>query len=126
MISPGILTVAYLTDVVLFIRSLGGLSQQTTARQGNLFGIIGMVIAVVVTAVAWVGDDISAKTAGLAILIASVGIGGSVGAVLARRVEMTGMPELVAILHSFVGLAAVLVGISSYLHPHHTGKLESA
>ncbi len=117
---------AYLSAGVLFIRSLGGLSQQTTARQGNLFGIIGMVIAVVVTAIAWAGDDLSAKTAGLAILVAAVGVGALVGATLARRVEMTGMPELVAILHSFVGLAAVLVGISSYLHPHHTEKLEGA
>jgi NAD(P) transhydrogenase subunit beta len=120
MMSGGVLTVAYLVAGVLFIRSLGGLSKQETARQGNLSGILGMAIAVVVTGAAWamhperaLGDDVGA----IGVLAAALVVGGGIGSVLARRVEMTGMPELVAILHSFVGLAAVLVGFASYLSP---------
>jgi NAD(P) transhydrogenase subunit beta len=127
----GVLVMAYLTAGVLFIRSLGGLSKQETARQGNTFGMIGMTVAGVVTVASWLlrplpGDpttmsinDLPLLTGG--ILAVAILIGSGVGAALARRVEMTGMPELVAILHSFVGLAAVLVGFSSYLAP--MGKL---
>ncbi|MBL8910705.1 MAG: NAD(P)(+) transhydrogenase (Re/Si-specific) subunit beta [Archangium sp.] len=114
----GYLVVAYLSAGVLFIRSLGGLSKQETATQGNLFGIIGMVVAIAVTSVAWAtSSDMSARMNGLALLVGAALVGGIIGGGLARRVEMTGMPELVAILHSFVGLAAVLVGFSSYLRP---------
>ncbi len=104
------LTIAYLIAGVLFIRSLGGLSKQETARRGNLYGMLGMAIAIVATAI---HPDVS----GLHILVGGLIVGGTVGAVVARRVAMTAMPELVAILHSFVGLAAVLVGISSHAHP---------
>jgi H+-translocating NAD(P) transhydrogenase subunit beta len=114
-VSGGIVTVAYLVAGVLFIRSLGGLSKQETARQGNASGIVGMALAVVMTAVAWASHATSAVAIG--VLAFALVAGGAVGAVLARRVEMTGMPELVAILHSFVGLAATLVGIASYLSP---------
>jgi NAD(P) transhydrogenase subunit beta len=120
--SPGVLTAAYLIAGVLFIRSLGGLSKQSTAMTGNMFGMLGMALAVAVTAVSWMQRGTS--SVGVLLLVGAVGGGAIVGAILARRVEMTGMPELVAILHSFVGLAAVLVGISSYLAPHTEVPLE--
>jgi H+-translocating NAD(P) transhydrogenase subunit beta len=114
----GLMVVAYLVAGVLFIRSLGGLSKQETARLGNLFGMLGMVLAIGVAAWAWSeAGDVSARLFGLSLMVGSALIGGGIGAVMARRVEMTGMPELVAMLHSFVGLAAVLVGFSSYLAP---------
>jgi NAD(P) transhydrogenase subunit beta len=114
----GFLVVAYLSAGVLFIRSLGGLSKQETASQGNIFGILGMVLAIAVTSIAWIfTDDLSLRVKGLGLLVGAAVIGGVIGGGLARRVEMTGMPELVAMLHSFVGFAAVLVGFSSYLHP---------
>ncbi|MEW6432020.1 MAG: NAD(P)(+) transhydrogenase (Re/Si-specific) subunit beta [Myxococcota bacterium] len=114
----GITTIAYLASGVLFIRSLGGLSKQETARSGNAAGMIGMVVAIIVAAVTWFSmGDVAARTTGLGLLVGAVVVGGAIGATLARRVEMTGMPELVAMLHSFVGLAAVLVGFSSYLNP---------
>ena len=116
---PENLTIAaYIVAGVLFILSLGGLSAQESARRGNAFGIAGMLIAVVVTTLA--------HLANAGVLAAAVGIGGVVGAVLASRVEMTSMPELVAILHSFVGLAAVLVGFGSYLMPGPSGGAELA
>ncbi len=120
MMTSGVLTVAYLVAGVLFIRSLGGLSKQETARRGNISGMIGMAIAVVVTAAAWAnhpGRDITGDLGAVGMLAAALLVGGAIGGTLARRVEMTGMPELVAILHSFVGLAAVLVGFASYLSP---------
>ncbi len=119
----GFLVVAYLIAGVLFIRSLGGLSKQETATQGNVFGILGMSLAVVVTALAWLDKEgvfergFSGQLLGLGVLLGAAVVGGGIGGALARRVEMTGMPELVAMLHSFVGLAAVLVGFSSYLRP---------
>ena len=109
----GITTIAYLISGVLFIRSLGGLSRQETAARGNLYGILGMALAVGVAGVTWFLNGGGGLGTGL--LVGSMVVGAAIGAVQARRVEMTGMPELVAILHSFVGLAAVLVGFSSYL-----------
>ncbi len=107
-----LLTVAYLAAAVLFIVSLGGLSTQESARRGNTFGMIGMALAVLATLlhprVGLVGG------AGIG---GAVAVGGAIGAVLAARVAMTAMPELVALLHSFVGLAAVLVGVSTFLDP---------
>ncbi len=123
LMTSGVLTVAYLVAGVLFIRSLGGLSKQETARRGNLSGIVGMGIAVMITAAAWAnrpGREITGDIGAIGLLGAALLVGGSIGAVLARRVEMTGMPELVAVLHSFVGLAAVLVGFASYLSPSAT------
>jgi NAD(P) transhydrogenase subunit beta len=103
-----LLTVAYIGASALFILSLGGLSEQQTARKGNIYGIIGMLIAFVATAL-----SLDANSYGL---LASVVIpGAAIGAMVASRVAMTSMPELVAILHSFVGMAAVLVGIANYL-----------
>ncbi len=105
-----LLIVAYLVSSVLFILSLRGLSSQETARQGNVYGIIGMAIAVVATLTV-PGIDL------YAILVPALGIGAVVGWLMAARVAMTAMPELVALLHSFVGAAAVLVGYASYLDP---------
>jgi len=106
-----LITVAYIAASALFILSLGGLSRQETARRGNWYGIIGMLIALAAT--------VAAMEPGGYITLAAVLIPGAlIGAVLASRVQMTSMPELVAILHSFVGLAAVLVGFATYLGPH--------
>ncbi len=103
-----LVTIAYLAAGLLFIFSLGGLSAQESAGRGNLFGMAGMSIAVLVTAF---GPRVDSYT----VLTAALLIGGAIGAVLAARVEMTSMPQLVAILHSFVGAAAVLVGIATAL-----------
>ncbi|MFT4622497.1 MAG: NAD(P) transhydrogenase subunit beta [Myxococcota bacterium] len=111
MMSVNLLTVAYLAAAILFILSLGGLSRQETARAGNMYGIIGMAIASVAT---FAHPQVNAWALAAGAIVA----GGLIGAVLAKRVAMTAMPELVAILHSFVGLAAVLVGVSSYLGLH--------
>ena len=105
-----LITVAYLVAGVLFILSLSGLSAQATAARGNLYGIIGMVIAAVATAV-------SPRAGGYPVLAGAMAVGSAIGAVLASRVEMTSMPQLVAILHSFVGAAAVLVGLGGTLDP---------
>lgn len=106
--SEGLVTAAYIVAAILFIFSLAGLSRHETSKQGNLFGIAGMAIALVATILGPDSDNIGW------IIIAMI-IGGSIGINLARKVEMTEMPELVAVLHSFVGLAAVLVGYNSYL-----------
>jgi NAD(P) transhydrogenase subunit beta len=115
-------SLAYLAASLLFIMSLRGLSSQETARGGNRFGLIGMIVAVIMTAAALLipGDLASAPTPNptvLGVLGGAIGLGAVVGAMLASRVAMTSMPELVAILHSFVGAAAVLCGIANYLEP---------
>jgi H+-translocating NAD(P) transhydrogenase subunit beta len=107
-----LVTVAYIAASGLFILSLAGLSNQETARKGNLFGIIGMIIALTATAL---GSHVSVT--GYTALAGMILPGALIGAFLASRVAMTSMPELVAVLHSFVGLAAVLVGIGNYLSP---------
>ncbi len=110
MISSGIVTVAYIAATILFILALGGLSNQETARRGNWYGIIGMLIALLATVLGVV-------TRNYAILLIALLVGASIGLLLARRVQMTQMPELVAILHSLVGLGAVLVGFATFLDP---------
>lgn len=107
-----LLTVAYLASAVLFILSLGGLANQATARRGNWYGIIGMAIAIAATLL-----HHRVHPGGYPLILGSVAVGGAIGAALAARVAMTAMPELVALLHSFVGLAAVLVGVSTFLDP---------
>ncbi len=104
-------TIAYIAASALFILSLGGLSRQGTARRGNLFGILGMLIALVATAARM-------DFGGYGVLAAALIPGAIIGALLAWRVQMTAMPQMVAILHSFVGAAAVLVGIATYLGHH--------
>ncbi|NLP63994.1 NAD(P)(+) transhydrogenase (Re/Si-specific) subunit beta [Paraburkholderia sacchari] len=106
----GIGNMAWLGSATLFILSLRGLSHPASARRGNLFGICGMAIAVVATLLVTRG-------AGLEVALGAALVGGGIGAVLARRVEMTQMPQLVAVLHSFVGLAATLIAVASFLSP---------
>ena len=108
--NTGMVSAAYIIAAILFILSLAGLSNQETARRGNLFGIAGMVIAILATV-------LSGSVDSYGLLIVMVVVGGAIGATFAARVQMTQMPELVAILHSFVGLAAVLVGFASYFDP---------
>ena len=118
MISNSLQTVSYIAATILFILSLGGLSSQESAKRGNYFGIIGMILAIGATA-------LGESTEGHALLIAVMAIGAGIGIFVSLKVEMTSMPQLVAILHSFVGLAAVLVGFGSYLDPH-TQNLQGA
>jgi len=107
----GLQTAAYLSATVLFILALGGLSNQEKAKRAVWFGIIGMAIAVLATVA---GSEVSMSS----MLIGAIVIGAVIGAIVAMRVEMTGMPQLVAALHSFVGLAAVFIGINSDLSVH--------
>ena len=109
----GMITIAYIAASILFILSLGGLSHQETARKGNLYGIIGMTIAIIATIL-----DPRVSASGTMIILLMMAVGGGIGLFLAKRVDMTEMPELVAILHSFVGLAAVLVGYATYIDPN--------
>ncbi len=113
--SQGIVTVAYIGAMVMFIIALGGLSQPETSRRGNFYGILGMVMALMATIIGIVSDNYF-------ILFFGVIVGGGIGLMLAKKVEMTQMPELVAILHSLVGLAAVLVGFANFLG-HDTGMV---
>ncbi|HUQ02538.1 MAG TPA: NAD(P)(+) transhydrogenase (Re/Si-specific) subunit beta [Kofleriaceae bacterium] len=106
---------AYLVAAVLFILSLRGLSSQETARRGNIYGIVGMAVAIAATL------SLKGLPSPSPLLIASIGIGAAIGGVMAARVGMTQMPELVALLHSFVGVAAVLVGFSIQLHAAKSG-----
>jgi NAD(P) transhydrogenase subunit beta len=110
MITDKIQIAAYLFASILFIYSLGGLSSQESAKRGVMYGIVGMIIAMLATVL---GPEM--KQGAYVYIIASVSVASLIGLALARRVEMTSMPQLVAILHSFVGLAAVLVGFGSYL-----------
>jgi NAD(P) transhydrogenase subunit beta len=110
MMAANFSTVAYIAATILFILSLGGLSNPETARRGNAYGIIGMAIAVLATIL---GPRVTAG--GVSWIIAAMAIGGSVGLVAAKKVQMTQMPELVALMHSLVGLAACLVGYASYI-----------
>lgn len=108
--SQSLATVAYLGAAILFILSLGGLSNPETSRRGNLFGMVGMALAVLATVF---GPRVS--PAGIPWIIAALLVGGSIGLYAAKTVKMTQMPELVALMHSLVGLAACLVGFASYV-----------
>jgi NAD(P) transhydrogenase subunit beta len=105
-------SVAYLGAAILFILCLGGLSNQETSRRGNLYGMIGMAIAVVATIF-----GVQVTPAGLPYIIGAMVVGAAVGLYLARMVQMTQMPELVAFMHSMVGLAAMLVGYANFIDP---------
>ncbi|HWD15881.1 MAG TPA: NAD(P)(+) transhydrogenase (Re/Si-specific) subunit beta, partial [Casimicrobiaceae bacterium] len=102
----------YLVASVCFILALKGLSHPSTARRGNLFGIVGMAIAVIVTLAL-----VYSHTKNVGLILAGIAVGAVIGAVIARRVQMTQMPELVAAFHSLVGLAAVLIAISAIHDP---------
>lgn len=110
MLSQGIIQAAYVIAALLFIFSLRGLSNQESAKSGNIYGMIGMAIALIAA--------VASIKGGLHWIIIAMIIGAVIGLYLAKKVEMTQMPELVALLHSFVGMAAVLVGINSFLDPH--------
>jgi NAD(P) transhydrogenase subunit beta len=109
--SSTMLAVSYLAAIILFILSLGGLSNPETSRRGNLYGVIGMTIAVVASIAGRVAPGGFGWVAGALV------VGGGIGLYLARTVKMTQMPELVAFMHSLVGLVAMLVGYASYIDP---------
>ena len=111
--SQNLAALLYLVAGVLFIMALRGLSSPATSRQGNLFGMSGMAIAIVVT----LASHPPASVFSWVLVIVGLGIGGGAGAVIARRVPMTSMPELVAAFHSLVGLAAVLVAAAALYAP---------
>ncbi len=119
--TQGLVTAAYIVAGLLFILSLAGLSRQETAKRGNWYGISGMAIALVATI-------FSPDVSGLGLIFFAMAVGAITGIRFALKVEMTQMPELVAILHSFVGLAAVLVGFNSYFHGSslHGGEIGAA
>jgi NAD(P) transhydrogenase subunit beta len=106
--SQGLITAAYIIAAILFIASLNGLSSQESAKRGNIFGIIGMIVAIIATIA-------SSQVAGMGYITVAMAIGAGIGVRLALKVEMTSMPELIAVLHSFVGLAAVFIAFNSYL-----------
>ena len=110
-INAGVVTVSYIIATIFFILALGGLSGQETARRGNWYGITGMAIALIATVLGVVTQHYE-------ILLAALVVGGSIGLLAARRVQMTQMPELVAILHSLVGVAAVAVGFANFMDPN--------
>ena len=112
MISANLSAIFYLVSGVLFILALRGLSSPETSRQGNLFGILGMIIAITVTFLS-TGNF----STGFIFVLIFILVGGSIGAFIAYRIPMTAMPELVAGFHSLVGLAAVFVAISAFLNP---------
>ena len=119
--SSSLATVAYIGATILFILSLGGLSNQSTALRGNLYGMVGMTIAVLATVF---GPQVTA--AGLPWIIGAMLIGGAIGLYAARTVQMTQMPELVALMHSMVGLAAILVGVATFIDPEASKGFEGA
>ncbi len=106
--SHSLVTMSYIVATILFILSLSGLSNQETSRRGNYYGMIGMAIAILATA-------LSGSVTAYGLLVAAIAIGATIGAKAALKVEMTQMPELVAIMHSLVGMAAVLVGYANFL-----------
>src|SRR6188472_2890036 len=113
--------VAYLAATILFILCLGGLSNQETSRRGNLYGTIGMAIAVLATVF---GPAVT--PAGYPYIVAGMVVGAAIGLYAARVVQMTQMPELVALMHSLVGLAAMLVGFANYIDPAATAHFKGA
>ncbi len=119
--SANLATVSYIAAIILFILSLGGLSNPESSRRGNLYGMIGMAIAVLATVF---GPRVT--PAGIAWIAVALVAGGAVGLYLARTVKMTQMPELVAFMHSLVGLVAVLVGYASYIDPSATAGMSGA
>ena len=113
--SESLVTVSYIAAIILFILSLGGLSNPATSLRGNMYGMIGMTLAVLATIF---GPRVT--SGGISWIIGSLVVGGGVGVYLARTVQMTQMPELVAFMHSMVGLAACVVGFASFIDPGST------
>ncbi|WKN61160.1 Re/Si-specific NAD(P)(+) transhydrogenase subunit beta (plasmid) [Rhodococcus opacus] len=122
---PSASVAAFLVAALLFVLTLAGLARHESAKLGNYFGILGMAVALAATTA--LAFDGGVDGLGAVLLVVAVILGATIGLTLARKVEMTGMPELIALLHSFVGLAAVLVGWNGYLHvENHPGGHESA
>ncbi|EFF76300.1 NAD(P)(+) transhydrogenase (Re/Si-specific) subunit beta [Achromobacter piechaudii] len=122
MISLNLVTLLYLIASVCFIQALKGLSHPTTSRLGNAFGMAGMAIAVMTTAALIIGlAREGTATIGLGWVLLGLLVGGSIGTLMARRVEMTKMPELVAFMHSMIGLAAVAIAVAVVAEPHAFG-----
>ena len=121
ILSPSLATVAYIGATILFIMSLGGLSHPVTSRRGNAYGMIGMALAVLATVF---GPRVT--PAGYAWIIGAIAVGATIGLYAARVVKMTQMPELVALMHSLVGLAAVFVGFANYIDPAAGAAFEGA
>src|SRR5690625_1943943 len=119
MISMNTVTLFYLIASVCFIQSLQGLSHPTPSIRGNIFGMVGMAIAILTTAaliISLAADDTAA--AGLGRVVLGLLVGGVIGTIMAKRVEMTKMPELVAFMHSMIGLAAVAIAVAVVSEPH--------
>lgn len=123
--SMNLITVLYLVASVCFIQALKGLSHPTTSRRGNLFGMVGMAIAVLTTIglIHKLGSELAVQ--GLGFVIVGLLVGGSIGTIMAKRVEMTKMPELVAFMHSMIGLAAVFIAIAAVVEPQSLGIVTS-
>ncbi|WP_341782376.1 NAD(P)(+) transhydrogenase (Re/Si-specific) subunit beta [Ectopseudomonas mendocina] len=123
--SMNLITVLYLVASVCFIQALKGLSHPTTSRRGNLFGMVGMAIAVLTTVglIHKLGSELAVQ--GLGFVIVGLLVGGSIGTIMAKRVEMTKMPELVAFMHSMIGLAAVFIAIAAVVEPQSLGIVAS-
>src|SRR3990172_230499 len=119
--SATLATVSYIGATILFILSLGGLSNPESSRRGNLYGMIGMTIAVLATVF---GTNVTAG--GYAWIVGAMVVGAGIGLYAARIVRMTQMPELVALMHSLVGLAAMLVGFANYIDPAATAEFKGA
>ena len=120
-----LITVLYLIASICFIQALKGLSHPTTSRRGNLFGMLGMGLAVLTTVALIYKLGAELATAGIAYVIVGLLIGGSAGSIMAKRVEMTKMPELVAFMHSMIGLAAVFIAIAAVVEPQSLGIVAS-
>ncbi|MFC4345624.1 NAD(P)(+) transhydrogenase (Re/Si-specific) subunit beta, partial [Cupriavidus numazuensis] len=126
LVSMNLVTLLYLIASVCFIQALKGLSHPASARKGNAFGMIGMAIAVVTTLVLIIklkneflaaGTAQSSVASGLALIFGALVVGGGIGAYVAKKVEMTKMPELVAAMHSLIGLAAVFIAVAAVAEP---------
>src|SRR5450830_1516565 len=123
--SMNLVTTLYLIASICFIQALKGLSHPTTSRRGNLFGMLGMALAVLTTVglIYKLGAELA--TAGIGYVIVGLLIGGTAGSIMAKRVEMTKMPELVAVMHSMIGLAAVFIAIAAVVEPQSLGIVKN-
>ncbi|WP_296246979.1 NAD(P)(+) transhydrogenase (Re/Si-specific) subunit beta [Pseudomonas sp. UBA4194] len=119
--SMNLVTLLYLVASVCFIQALKGLSHPTTSRRGNLFGMLGMTLAVLTTVALIYKLGAELATAGMGYVIVGLLVGGTAGSIMAKRVEMTKMPELVAFMHSMIGLAAVFIAIAAVVEPQSLG-----
>ncbi|WP_371232185.1 NAD(P)(+) transhydrogenase (Re/Si-specific) subunit beta [Pseudomonas sp. QE6] len=123
--SMNLVTLLYLIASVCFIQALKGLSHPTSSRRGNLFGMVGMAIAVLTTVALVFKISSEIATTGIVYVIVGLLIGGTAGSIMAKRVEMTKMPELVAFMHSMIGLAAVFIAIAAVVEPQSLGIVQN-